>query len=154
MVQIKVWQMTLFQNLLLFRNHYGNLQEMLEMASFLKYVGLYVTNEWGRFYMGHSVPPDSKWRMLFQRNPAEWGGSCRSPEGSAHSAVKNLMLTAQSRISLQCKIQRISNWHGQICCRTKNFQFLNVQLSEILAAVICSCLINPLTDFVAEWKEC
>jgi hypothetical protein len=29
--------MTLFQNLTLFTHHYGNLQEMLEMASFLKY---------------------------------------------------------------------------------------------------------------------
>jgi hypothetical protein len=47
--------MTLFQNLILFTNHYGNLQEMLEMASFLKYVDLYLTSEWGRFYMGHSV---------------------------------------------------------------------------------------------------
>jgi hypothetical protein len=36
MVQIKIWQMTLFQNLNVFTNHYGNLQEMLEMASFLK----------------------------------------------------------------------------------------------------------------------
>jgi hypothetical protein len=47
--------MTLFQNLILFTNHYGNLQEMLEMASFLKYVDLYLTREWGRFYVGHSV---------------------------------------------------------------------------------------------------
>jgi hypothetical protein len=47
--------MTLFQNLILFTNHYGNLQEMLEMASFLKYVGLYLTSEWGRFYVGHPV---------------------------------------------------------------------------------------------------
>jgi hypothetical protein len=47
--------MTLFQNLILFTNHYGNLQEMLEMASFLKYVDLYLTSEWGRFYVGHSV---------------------------------------------------------------------------------------------------
>jgi hypothetical protein len=43
--------MTLFQNLILFTNHYGNLQEMLEMA-FLKYVDLYLTSEWGRFYVG------------------------------------------------------------------------------------------------------
>jgi hypothetical protein len=47
--------MTLFQNLILFTNHYGNLQEMLEMASFLKYVDLYLTSEWDRFYVGHSV---------------------------------------------------------------------------------------------------
>jgi hypothetical protein len=47
--------MTLFQNLILFTNHYGNLQEMLEMASFLKYVDLYLASEWGRFYVGHSV---------------------------------------------------------------------------------------------------
>jgi hypothetical protein len=33
MVQTKIWQMTLFQNLILFTNHYRNLQEMLEMAS-------------------------------------------------------------------------------------------------------------------------
>jgi hypothetical protein len=26
---------------------------MLEMASFLKYVDLYLTSEWGRFYVGH-----------------------------------------------------------------------------------------------------
>jgi hypothetical protein len=55
MVQTKIWQMTLFQNLILFRNHYGNLQEMLEMASFLKYVDLYLTSEWGRFYVGQPV---------------------------------------------------------------------------------------------------
>jgi hypothetical protein len=30
--------MTLFQNLILFKNHYGNLQEMLEMASLIKHV--------------------------------------------------------------------------------------------------------------------
>jgi hypothetical protein len=47
--------MTLFQNLILFTNHYGNLQEMLEMASFLEYVDFYLTSEWGRFYVGHSV---------------------------------------------------------------------------------------------------
>jgi hypothetical protein len=47
--------MTLFRNLILFTNYYGNLQDMLEMASFLKYVDLYLTNEWGRFYIGHSV---------------------------------------------------------------------------------------------------
>jgi hypothetical protein len=28
---------------------------MLEMASFLKYVDLYVTSEWGRFYVGNPV---------------------------------------------------------------------------------------------------
>jgi hypothetical protein len=53
MVQTKIWQMTIFQNLILFTNHYGNLQEMLEMASFLKYVDLYLTSVWGRFYMGY-----------------------------------------------------------------------------------------------------
>jgi hypothetical protein len=47
--------MTLFQNLILFTNRYGNLQEMLEMASFLKYVDLYLTSECGRFYVGHPV---------------------------------------------------------------------------------------------------
>jgi hypothetical protein len=47
--------MALFQNLILFTNHYGNLQEMLEMASFLRYVDLYLRSEWGRFYVGHSV---------------------------------------------------------------------------------------------------
>jgi hypothetical protein len=47
--------MTLFQNLILFTNHYGNLQEMLEMASFLRYVDLYLTSECGRFYVGHPV---------------------------------------------------------------------------------------------------
>jgi hypothetical protein len=47
--------MTLFQNLLLFTNHYVNLQEMLEMAYLLKYVDLYLTSEWGRFYVGHPV---------------------------------------------------------------------------------------------------
>jgi hypothetical protein len=55
MVETKIWQMTIFQNLILFTNHYGDLQEMLEMASFLKYVDLYLTSEWGRFYMGHPV---------------------------------------------------------------------------------------------------
>jgi hypothetical protein len=55
MVQTKIWQMTLFRNLILFTNHYGNLQEMLEMTSFLKYVDLYLTSEWGRFYVGHSL---------------------------------------------------------------------------------------------------
>jgi hypothetical protein len=28
---------------------------MLEMASFLKYVDLYLTSEWSRFYAGHPV---------------------------------------------------------------------------------------------------
>jgi hypothetical protein len=55
MVQSKIWQMTFFQNLILFTNHYGNLQEMLEMAFFLKCIDLYLTSEWGRFYMEHSV---------------------------------------------------------------------------------------------------
>jgi hypothetical protein len=47
--------MTVFQNIILFTNRYGNLQEMLEMASFLKYVDLYLTSAWGRFYVGHPV---------------------------------------------------------------------------------------------------
>jgi hypothetical protein len=47
--------MTLFENLILFTNHYGNLKDLLEMASFLKYVDLYLTSEWGRFYVGHPV---------------------------------------------------------------------------------------------------
>jgi hypothetical protein len=47
--------MTVFQNLILFTNHYGNLQEMLEMASFLKYIDLYLMSEWGRIYVGHPV---------------------------------------------------------------------------------------------------
>jgi hypothetical protein len=47
--------MTLFNNLILFTNHYGNVHEMLEMASFLKYVDLYLMSEWGRFYVGHPV---------------------------------------------------------------------------------------------------
>jgi hypothetical protein len=47
MVQSKIWQMTLFQNLILFTNHYGNVQEMLEMAFFLKYVDLHLASEWG-----------------------------------------------------------------------------------------------------------
>jgi hypothetical protein len=28
---------------------------MMEIASFLKYVDLYLSSEWGRFYVGHSV---------------------------------------------------------------------------------------------------
>jgi hypothetical protein len=55
MVQTKIWKMTLFQNLILFTNRYGNLQEMLEMASFLKYVDMYLKSEWGRYYVGHLV---------------------------------------------------------------------------------------------------
>jgi hypothetical protein len=51
--------MTLSQNLILFINHYGNLQEMLEMASFLRYIDLYLTSEWGRFCVGH--PLQTKW---------------------------------------------------------------------------------------------
>jgi hypothetical protein len=47
--------MTLFRNLILFTNHYGNLQEMLEMTSFLKYIDFNLTSEWGRFYVGHPV---------------------------------------------------------------------------------------------------
>jgi hypothetical protein len=47
--------MTLFQNLTLFTNQYGNLQEMFEMTAFLRYIDLYLTNEWGRFYVGHSI---------------------------------------------------------------------------------------------------
>jgi hypothetical protein len=47
--------MTLFQNLVLFINHYGILQEVLEMASFLKSVDFYLTRVWGRFYVGHPV---------------------------------------------------------------------------------------------------
>jgi hypothetical protein len=46
--------MTLFKNLILFTNHQGNLQEMLEMA-FLKYVDLYLRSKRGRFYVGHPV---------------------------------------------------------------------------------------------------
>jgi hypothetical protein len=55
MVGSKIWQMTPFQNLILFTNHYGILQEILEIASLLKYVDLYLTSEWGRFYVEHSV---------------------------------------------------------------------------------------------------
>jgi hypothetical protein len=39
MVQTKFYSQTIM----------GNLQEMSEMASFLKYVDLYLTSEWGRF---------------------------------------------------------------------------------------------------------
>jgi hypothetical protein len=55
MVETKIWQMTLFQNLILFTNHYGNLQEMLEMVCFPKYVDLYLTSDWGRFYVVHPI---------------------------------------------------------------------------------------------------
>jgi hypothetical protein len=55
MVQTKIRQMTLFQNLILLTNRYENLQEMLEMASFLRYVDLYLTSEWGWVYVGHSI---------------------------------------------------------------------------------------------------
>jgi hypothetical protein len=55
MVRTKIWQMTLLQNVILFANRYGNLQEILEMASFLEYVDLYLTSEWGRFYVRHPV---------------------------------------------------------------------------------------------------
>jgi hypothetical protein len=55
MVQTKIWQMSLFQNLILFTNLYGNLQEMLEMASCLKHVDLYLVSESGRFYVEHPV---------------------------------------------------------------------------------------------------
>jgi hypothetical protein len=48
--------MTLFRNLILFTNHYGNLQEMLEVASFLRCVGLYLTSEWGGFYEADMQP--------------------------------------------------------------------------------------------------
>jgi hypothetical protein len=41
--------MTLFQNSILFTNHHGNLQEMLEIVSFLRYVDLYLTSEWAGF---------------------------------------------------------------------------------------------------------
>jgi hypothetical protein len=44
--------MTLFQNLILFTNHYEKLQEVVEMASFLKYVDLYLTSEWGPVLRG------------------------------------------------------------------------------------------------------
>jgi hypothetical protein len=44
--------MTLFQNLILFTDLYGNLQKMLEMASFLKYVDLYLTSELGSVLRG------------------------------------------------------------------------------------------------------
>jgi hypothetical protein len=51
MVQTKIWQMTIFQKLILFTKHYGNLQEMLETASFLKHVDLYLPSEWGMFFV-------------------------------------------------------------------------------------------------------
>jgi hypothetical protein len=47
MVQSKILQMTLFQNLLLFTNHYGNLQEILEMASlWFSQICRFELNEW------------------------------------------------------------------------------------------------------------
>jgi hypothetical protein len=49
---------------ILFTNRYGNLQEMLEMASFLKYVDLHLKSEWGRFYVGHSVGLRRCWSAL------------------------------------------------------------------------------------------
>jgi hypothetical protein len=57
--------MTLFKNLILLTNHYGNLQEMLQMASLLRYVGLYLTSEWGRFYVGHPVLQYVTFRLYF-----------------------------------------------------------------------------------------
>jgi hypothetical protein len=63
--------MTLFQNLILFTNHYGYLQEMLEMASLLEYTDSYLTSEWGRFYVGHSVP--TQWTHKL------WGGETPAP---------------------------------------------------------------------------
>jgi hypothetical protein len=50
--------MTLFQNLILSTNHYGNLQEILEMSSFHKYVDLYLTSE-GSVLRGTSCITDS-----------------------------------------------------------------------------------------------
>jgi hypothetical protein len=55
MVQTKIWQITLFQNLTVFTSHYGNLQKMLETASILKYVDLYLTSEWGPVLRGTHI---------------------------------------------------------------------------------------------------
>jgi hypothetical protein len=55
MVQTKKLQITIIRNLILSTNNYGNLKEMLESASFLKYVDLYLTSEWGRVYVGRSI---------------------------------------------------------------------------------------------------
>jgi hypothetical protein len=60
--------MTLFQNLILFTNYYGNLQEMLEMASFLRYVDLYLTSQWGRFYIGHPIFSDLRQQCVDARS--------------------------------------------------------------------------------------
>jgi hypothetical protein len=60
--------MTVFQNFILFTNHYGNLQEMLEMASFLKYVDLYLTSKWGRFYVGHLYDASYQRRRWINNN--------------------------------------------------------------------------------------
>jgi hypothetical protein len=75
--KLKFGKMTLFQNFILFTNHCGNLQEMLEMASFLKYVDLYLMSEWGRFYVGHAnqshvvtlsvMTPLTGWFPIFAR---------------------------------------------------------------------------------------
>jgi hypothetical protein len=67
MVQTKIWQTTLFQNLILFTNHYGNLQEMLEMASLYLYA-LYLTSEWSRFYVGHPVYKQKLFQFLSPPN--------------------------------------------------------------------------------------
>jgi hypothetical protein len=58
--------MTLFQNLILSTNHYGNSQEMLEMSSFLKYIDLWVGPVLrGTFCISASEPTISDVFMTF-----------------------------------------------------------------------------------------
>jgi hypothetical protein len=72
--------MTLFQNVILLTNRYGNLWEMLEMDPFLKYVDLYLNSEWGRFYVGHSVPVNACTHLATVRyGTARWPNASRDP---------------------------------------------------------------------------
>jgi hypothetical protein len=45
---------------------------VMEMASFLRYVDLYLPSEWGRFYVGHSVVLDTSgyWFRAVLGDPA------------------------------------------------------------------------------------
>jgi hypothetical protein len=73
---------------------------MLEMASFLKYVDLYLTSERGRFYVGHSVftitlrSPTNREISIYDEEPKS---SATARETSAESAPTCQLSTKQDR---------------------------------------------------------
>jgi hypothetical protein len=125
MVQTKILQMTLFQNVILFTNHYGNLQEMLEIASFLKYVDLYLTSDWEAGFTWDTLYLSYCWGGGFQSQSSPYGVVCfvairkgwdRELSNRCCVTVTQSSADAQYSFVMGCDVSDRPDQPGQFIC--------------------------------------